>query len=37
MPDAIEPFHLAIPQAQLDGLRRRLAETRWPEPETVDD
>jgi pimeloyl-ACP methyl ester carboxylesterase len=37
MPDAIEPFHLAIPQAQLDGLRRRLADARWPEPETVDD
>ncbi len=37
MPDAIEPFHLCVPQAQLDGLRRRLAEVRWPEPETVDD
>ena len=37
MSDAIEPFRLAIPQAELDGLRRRLADARWPEPETVDD
>ena len=28
MPDAIEPFHLAIPQAQLVELRRRLADVR---------
>ncbi len=37
MSDAIEPFHLAIPQADLDDLRTRLARTRWPEPETVAD
>lgn len=33
----IEPFHLHVPEAQLDDLRDRLARTRWPEPETVDD
>lgn len=28
----VEPFHLAIPQADLDDLRRRLTQTRLPEP-----
>jgi pimeloyl-ACP methyl ester carboxylesterase len=37
MTDAVTPFTLAIPQAALDDLRRRLAQTRWPEKETVDD
>jgi pimeloyl-ACP methyl ester carboxylesterase len=35
--DAIRPFHINIPQAQLVDLRRRLAATRWPEKETVSD
>ena len=35
--DAVEPFHLAVAQADLDDLRRRLAATRWPERETVGD
>jgi epoxide hydrolase len=35
--EAIAPFHLAVPQADLDDLRARLARTRWPERETVDD
>ena len=34
---AIEPFHLAIPQSELDDLARRLSDTRWPERETVND
>jgi pimeloyl-ACP methyl ester carboxylesterase len=34
---AIQPFNLTVPQARLDDLRERLARTRWPEPETVDD
>jgi pimeloyl-ACP methyl ester carboxylesterase len=34
---AIRPFTLAIPQAQLDDLDRRLDMTRWPEKETVGD
>jgi pimeloyl-ACP methyl ester carboxylesterase len=34
MPDAIEPFELAVPEADLDDLRDRLRATRWPEAET---
>jgi pimeloyl-ACP methyl ester carboxylesterase len=37
MSDAIEPFHLDIPQSELDELRARLDRTRWPEAETVGD
>lgn len=32
----IEPFVLDIAQDRLDDLRERLANTRWPERETVD-
>jgi len=28
---AIRPFHIAIPDADLDDLRERIARTRWPE------
>lgn len=35
MSDAVTPVTLAIPQADLDDLRQRLALTRWPSPETV--
>ena len=28
----IRPFRIAIPQADVDELRRRLASARWPEP-----
>ena len=34
---AIAPFELSIADEQLDDLRRRLAATRWPERETVND
>jgi pimeloyl-ACP methyl ester carboxylesterase len=34
---SIKPFTIAIPQSQLDDLSARLANTRWPEAETVDD
>jgi microsomal epoxide hydrolase len=37
MTHPIEPFHLAIPQADLDDLRMRLTRTRWPDQETVKD
>jgi pimeloyl-ACP methyl ester carboxylesterase len=37
MSDAITPFTLEIPQADLDDLNRRLDHTRWPDRETVDD
>ena len=35
--DAIRPFRVSIPQAQLADLQRRIAATRWPDKETVDD
>ncbi len=31
------PFTIEVPDAALDDLRDRLARTRWPERETVDD
>jgi len=34
---AVEPFTIAIGQAELDDLADRLRRTRWAEPETVDD
>ncbi|TIM37135.1 MAG: epoxide hydrolase [Mesorhizobium sp.] len=34
---SIRPFTVGIPQAALEDLRRRIAETRWPDRETVDD
>ena len=37
MSTTIEPFHLAIPDTDLVDLRDRLARTRWPDSETVDD
>jgi pimeloyl-ACP methyl ester carboxylesterase len=33
----IRPFTVEVPQAELEDLRRRIAATRWPERETVDD
>ncbi len=36
-PVEIGPFPLAVPDAALHDLRDRLARTRWPERETVDD
>jgi pimeloyl-ACP methyl ester carboxylesterase len=33
----VTPFTIDIPEAELTDLRDRLARTRWPEPETVDD
>ena len=34
---AIRPYHIAIPQAALDDLRKRVRATRWPDKETVTD
>jgi hypothetical protein len=34
---AIRPFTIDIPGADLDDLRARIAATRWPERETVED
>jgi pimeloyl-ACP methyl ester carboxylesterase len=33
----IRPFQVHIPDAALDDLRHRIAETRWPDKETVND
>jgi pimeloyl-ACP methyl ester carboxylesterase len=33
----IRPFTIDIPEADLEDLRARIAATRWPEKETVDD
>lgn len=35
--ESIRPFHVHVPQAQLDDLRKRIAATRWPDKETVTD
>ena len=35
--DRIVPFVLRVPQVDLDDLRRRLVNTRWPDRETVSD
>ena len=34
---AIRPFRVNVPREQLADLRRRIAATRWPDKETVDD
>ena len=34
---AIRPFRVEVPDEELADLRRRLAATRWPDPETVPD
>ena len=34
---SIRRFKSEVPQSALDDLRRRIAETRWPDRETVDD
>jgi pimeloyl-ACP methyl ester carboxylesterase len=33
----VEPFRIAVPDDVLADLRRRLADTRWPEAECVED
>ena len=34
---SIQPFNVKVPQAAIDDLRRRLATTRWPTKELVED
>jgi hypothetical protein len=36
-PNAIRPFHVKVPKAALTDLRKRLATTRWPTKELVND
>ena len=33
----IRPFTIETPESDLEDLRARIAATRWPEKETVDD
>jgi Epoxide hydrolase N terminus len=33
----IRPFSVEVPEEQLDDLRRRIAATRWPTKELVED
>jgi hypothetical protein len=35
--NAIRPFHVNVPEAELTELRRRINATRWPDRETVPD
>jgi pimeloyl-ACP methyl ester carboxylesterase len=35
--EAIRPFRVDTPQGEIVALRRRIAETRWPDRETVAD
>jgi pimeloyl-ACP methyl ester carboxylesterase len=35
--EAIRPFKVHFPEADLDDLKRRIIATRWPEKETVPD
>src|ERR1700678_4483240 len=37
MDQEIVPFLIDVPEAELTDLRRRLRQTRWPEPELVPD
>lgn len=37
MSEAIQPYRIHVPPAQLDDLRLRLTRTRWPEGEPVPD
>ena len=36
-PNAVRPFRVEVPEADLAELRRRIDATRWPERETVTD
>src|SRR6266436_7064984 len=35
--NAIRPFHVNIPEAELTEMRRRINATKWPDRETVTD
>jgi epoxide hydrolase len=37
MAPPVEPFRVEVEESALEDLRRRLAATRWPPPEPVDD
>lgn len=35
--NAIRPFHVNVPESELNELRRRILATKWPDKETVSD
>ncbi len=35
--NALRPFHVNVPEVELNELRRRILATKWPERETVKD
>lgn len=35
--EAIRPFHISVPQSEINELRQRIKATRWPDKETVAD
>jgi Epoxide hydrolase N terminus len=35
--DSVRPFHINIPEEQIVELRQRIAATRWPDKELVND
>jgi hypothetical protein len=35
--NAVHPYRINVPEEALVDLRRRIAATRWPDKETVDD
>jgi epoxide hydrolase len=37
MSDAVTEFRIEVAEADLEDLQARLRQTRWPEPETVED
>ena len=37
MPDQVSEFRVEVPEREVEDLRRRLRNTRWPERETVED
>ncbi|HEX8101104.1 MAG TPA: epoxide hydrolase [Solirubrobacteraceae bacterium] len=34
---ALRPFHIEVPQEEIDEMRRRVQAVRWPDAETVSD
>lgn len=36
-PESIRPYRIHVDEAQLTDLKKRIAETRWPDKETVND
>ncbi|AZE55362.1 Epoxide hydrolase [Pseudomonas synxantha] len=36
-PESIRPYRIHVDEAQLTDLKKRIAATRWPDKETVND